>query len=261
MSGHSPYQVANAGRAIAGFWLIQTIGLLLFVIVAGEVFFGGGGSLFCVVPATILSMITMAMQALFVCDANKLGGTRAIGVVRRWISSLTFGVCVMIAGAIPMWLFLILLLSRLVGNGALAVFGLGCGGMIVMLVLGTVWIEMQARAAPRESRYRDAARRLGIWSIACFGVCVLFAFFAAAAAPDSGTFQFVMLLTSPPIVSVGLVALGCYLYLKELAIAREPWYQSHCAECGYDLSGNLTVTQCSECGSAWKGGLEVIRGA
>lgn len=236
---------------MAGFWLIQTIGLLLFVFVAGEVFFGVGGSIFCVVPATILSVITMALQALFVCDANTLGGTRAIGGVRRWTSSLTFGLCVMIAGAVPMWLFLCLLLEGLVGNGQLAVFGLGCGGMIVMLVLGAVWIEMQARAAPREGRYRDAARRLGIWSIACFGVCVLLALFGAAAAPDPGTFQFVMLLTSPPIVSVGLVALGCYLYLKELAVARAPWYETHCAECGYDLSGNLAATQCSECGTPW----------
>ena len=251
MSAARPYQILNKRSTVIGYWLFQSLGLLVVAVVVGEALIGSGGSLFCAIPALILSVIVIALQVLFVCDAKALGGEREISFVRHWTSYLAFGMCVMIAGAAPMWLLLILLLASGNGNGGLPVFALGCVGMIVMLVFGTGWMQAQALAGRRERAYRDAARALWIWSIACLGVCVLLAIVAVAAAPDPGVFQFVMLLTSPPIITAGLVALGCHPYLKELAVAREPWYLSHCHTCGYDLSGNLTVTHCSECGTPW----------
>lgn len=251
MSNRRRHQILKKRSTVVGYWLIQTLLVLVAAILFAESLGGVGESLIAAIFGLILSGTIAAAQALLVCDPDTLGGAREVGPVRRWTSYLTFGGCATVLGASPMWIGLAILLTDRDENLIRFVAWIGCAAMIGMMAWWTGWMRGIARAGRRERRYRDAARSLAVGSVLSLVASIVLAFIASVAWSDADAFAITATLASIPVVAIGLVAIGCLLYLKELAAVREAWYLSHCAECGYDLSGNLDASKCSECGTPW----------
>ncbi|MBX3361390.1 MAG: hypothetical protein KF705_08140 [Phycisphaeraceae bacterium] len=264
-SGES-FGIAGKWKGVLSFWFLQWVLLCLALVLL--VSLGGGmtldGAVAVSIAATVWAGLISFGQLAFVLDADKVGGAREVGRLRRGISRLAASLLATLLCLHIWWLIIGL------GFEAAGVYGdtftvILLGGTGICFVGGLVGWSMVfwgfLAKGRREERYALLAKRLLLGTGVCAGCCLALGFFGVLIGGDADVLVAVLAYCIPAVGGGAVAMLGCVLYLTRLARARAPWYETHCAACGYDLSGNLTVTQCSECGSAWKGGLEVIRGA
>ena len=243
-------QIESKRSAIIGYGLFQTLVVLVVSVTIGEIF-DSGSALVAAIVGLILAGLIAATQALLLSDPDALGSDSEIGAVRRWSSYLTFGLCATVLSALPLWAGIVAFLINATSGAARVVFLLGSVVTMVMLVWWIAWIRSSTLGAPRERQYCRATERLIVGTIASLIVSTLAVLAGCIALKWLPGFPAFWTLAAIPTFSVGLVALGCWLYLRKLVIAREPWYQSHCNVCGYDMAGNLAVSQCPECATPW----------
>ncbi len=149
-----------------------------------------------------------------------------------------------------MWLLIAMLLAASDGTASGPLSFLGCGATVCLFIFWIVTVRTFIQTGRREERYAELALRLLKGTGLCAIVCLVIAFLASIATAEA--FVWIATVCTPWLGGAAIALLGCRLYLKRLWIVRAPWYETHCAECGYDLSGNLDASTCSECGTPWK---------
>lgn len=256
MSKSRPYHIPHKGATIATYWLLQWVGLVL--VVAGITVVTGDWTLLVyeivsfVIMGTVWAAVLMTAQTLYVLSADGIGGRREISKITTCLSITASVLCATGHCALVMWLVIALLAAASDGSASGPLAFLGWTGMIGLLVIWTIIVRTFIREGRREQRYAQLAKGLVVGAVLCGTVCGAAAFMVAIIAGDALGFYWIAAVTAPWPFSAAIALIGCLLYLKRLWTFRAPWYETHCAECGYDLAGNLTVTQCSECGTPWK---------
>ncbi len=257
MSKSRPYHIPHKGATIATYWLLQWVGLVL--VVAGITVVTGDWTLLVyeivsfVIMGTVCALLLMIVQAAYAAAPSAVGGRREIGKLRSGLSITTAAAGVTGLCSLVMWL-LIAGVAALSASAetAIPLMIAGLGGMIAMFVVWIVQIHAFLGKGRREQQYLKLTARMLAGTCLSAMACAAIGFIAMLVTGDGEVLLAVMIMYSPWLVGAAIALLGCLLYLKRLWTVRAPWYETHCAECGYDLSGNLTVTQCSECGTPWK---------
>lgn len=252
-----PYHIPNRATTIATYWLLQWVGIAILGAVIAALLDGWSVGVLDVLSwlaaATVWSVIIMLLQAAYAFAPSTVGGRNEIGRVRSEVSVISAALGATGLFSLVMWMVIAGVASAMSSTKAIIPLLItGVVGMIAAFVVSTVLIRTFLRRGRREERSADLSRRLLGGTGLCAMVCAGFGVIATLIAGDGGAFFAVMVFSAPWLIGATIALTGCRLYLKRLWKFRAPWYETHCAECGYDMAGNLAVTQCSECGTPWK---------
>lgn len=257
-SGES-FSIEQKWKSVVSYWFLQWA-LLCIAVLFLTLLVGGGltmdGVLAVSIAVTVWAGFITFGQLAFVLDADKVGGAREMGRLRRGISRLSASLLATLL-CLHVWWLIVGLGFEAAGvyGDTFAVFLLGGTG--VCFVGGLVGWSMAfwrfLAKGRREERYALLAKRLLAGTGVCAACCVALGLLGVLLGGDADVLVAVLAYCIPGVGGGAVAMLGCVLYLTRLARARASWYETHCAECGYDLAGNLSVEKCSECGSAWKG--------
>lgn len=255
--GGKPYHIPNRVTTIATYWLLQWVGISILGAVIAALLDGWSVGVLDVLSwlaaATVWSVIIMLLQAAYAFAPSTVGGRNEVGRVRSEVSVISAALGATGLFSLVMWMLIAGVASVMSSTEAIiSLLITGLVGMIAAFVVSTVLIRTFLRRGRREERHAALARRLlggtGLCAMVCAGVGVIDVLIVG----DGNVFLGVMIFSAPWLIGATIALTGCRLYLKRLWKFRAPWYETHCAECGYDMAGNLAVTQCSECGTPWK---------
>lgn len=253
MSKHHEYHIPHRATTIATYWLVQwgaITAIVWYMMVVRSVMFGTPVDFAnAVIPGLLWTCLCTLLQLTLLAAPDQIGGRRERSRLRAYLS---IGACA--ACAAGLWALV------LAATLAYAWFAEEIPGLVLLLAVlavpGTIvcfvyWLfalRSLVRKGQLERQYHRIVSQLLGWTVMCAIVC------AALAAGTTIVGQNVQHLrigfaTVPWLFSATIALVGCRIYLKRLWIARTLWYETHCAECGYDMTGSLAVTQCSECGT------------
>ena len=256
MSKDRPYHIRSKVTTSATYWLIQwgaITAIVWYMMVVRSLMFGIPVDFAdAVIPGLLFSLLFTLLQLALLAAPDQIGGRRERSKLRAWFS---IGACA--ACAAGLWALV------LVATLAHAWFAEEIPGLVLLLAVlavpGTTvcfvyWLfalKSLVRKVRLERQYLRIVSQLLGWTVMCAIVC------AALAVGTTIVGQKVQHLrigfaSVPWLFSATIALLACRLYLKRLWIVRAPWYETHCAECGYDLSGSLDADKCSECGTGWR---------
>lgn len=216
------------------------------------------GAVSIVIGGTVWAGAIMILQSAFAAAPDCLGGRREIGKLRDFFPVGSGALGATAFCSLPMWICLSLIGYALVETNAqiIGLIGTGFAAMIAMLTFWTISVRRFLSQERREERHTRLATRLLAGTALGAMACAACAAVSALVVGDGEMFLGIMALCAPWLVGAAIALIGCRLYLRRLWVVRAPWYETHCAECGYDLSGDLGVAQCSECGTGWRSGAE-----
>lgn len=256
MSATRPYHIPHKATTITTYWLLQWIGIVALVAaitaVIGDWTYVVHGAVSIVIGGTVWTAMIMAAQTVYTLAADRVGGRREVGKVCSGLSIATGVLCATGHCSLVIWLVIVLLAGASDGTASGPLAFLGCVGMICLVIFWTIVVRTFVREGRREERYTQLTKRLLTGTVLCGVVCGAVASVVAAVSGEIRVFFWIATVIGPWPAGATFALVGCLLYFKRLWAVRAPWYETHCAECGYDLSGNLAVSQCSECGTPWK---------
>jgi hypothetical protein len=240
------------------FWISQsvlvTMATVLFLGLVGRIQ-SEADLLKTLASGGVCSLMILLAQFMIVRAPDASGGRREISPLAALLSQLTLTLAFALLSAAVLLVPRMMLASALSRWSAMQKLTIADGVCLTMLLL--IWfvvVHQKVRSETREQGYYFCTKLLLAGSMAGAIVCVLLACFYGAIVGSTKAAVEVLVVSLPGVCVAGTIALGSVLYLKGLWIRRAPWYETHCAECGYDLSGNLGANKCPECGTGWRSG-------